>query len=225
MLILIGALQAVQSSPNDALIGKRLPTTKKILGEPRGRIQTPGVITLLYPRGEIELVEGQVVEANLLSQEAWEEKQRRKKRWREWHRQKKKKIKAERLAKALELKEKKMNDPVFLAKPLNERITFWDRFLAANPKIDVSDHLDDLKRKQRQKEAERQKRWREKQQRAQEEARKKYLKKQAEAQAKQKYGLKSRLFHRPLRAFYYTPAFRHRTHYRHSPKIIIHSAK
>ena len=109
------------------------------LGAPEQMIQINDRQIWYYDRGRVDLVEGEVVEAVLVSEE---EAIARRERM-EWERlereQAQRELREARLVKGLTIQEEKLGDAGFLAQPAATRLAFWRSFKRSNPEVPLSE--------------------------------------------------------------------------------------
>lgn len=136
--MLAGAIHA------ESYLGWHREQLEGVLGKAAGVIEMGEATVLMFERGDVTMRGGVVVEQNIMSEHEHrayvEARMHAKKRWQEIL-QRRKTIMHER---ALDLKRSKLNDPDFLALPLDEQIAFWGSFKAANPEISIEPHYTQL---------------------------------------------------------------------------------
>ncbi len=122
-------------------IGDDLESTLERLGKPVGTIELRDKTLLLYPQGEVEIREGQVVDFDLMTAEAFAEDQARLDQERkEWAAEQERRAKAH-TAEGQSVKEAKMSSSAFAALPAKDRVDYWRSFQIRYPSVDVSEEL------------------------------------------------------------------------------------
>ncbi|MFP4261631.1 MAG: hypothetical protein ACLFS1_11195 [Opitutales bacterium] len=139
LLLLLGFAQ-VHAQANIE-VGDKLETTLKQLGEPVGTIELRDKTVLLYPQGEVEVRDGQVLHADLMSAEEFAQEQKKLDQQRqEWAAERERQAEAW-IEKGRALKQSKMSSSTFAAWPAKDRVDFWRSFQIRYPDIDVSEQL------------------------------------------------------------------------------------
>ena len=118
-------------------IGDSQETVISVLGLPTGHIQTDHRNILFFDRGSVELEDGQVMSASLVSPEAANARRLERMRQDELAQQ----AAAKRSAEGQALRDLKLSDPAFLALPASGRVAYWQAFMQEYP--GVSAGLDD----------------------------------------------------------------------------------
>lgn len=108
------------------------------LGEPSGVLNMHGREFLLYERGRIELEDGIVTKATLISAEAAEKQRLQREQAEEVARQNAALDRQRRIKTGRALLEAKQSDGEFLASPARERVAYWKWFRRVYPEVDVS---------------------------------------------------------------------------------------
>ena len=104
-----------------------------VLGQPHGYIQTESQTVLFYERGSVELEDGRVVSAKLISPDAAEARRLERMRQDELARQ----AAVRRAVEGRSLRDRKLSDPSFLALPANSRAAYWQSFMRNYPGVPV----------------------------------------------------------------------------------------
>jgi hypothetical protein len=122
--------------------GDSQETVTSVLGQPEGCIQTEHQSILFYERGRVELVDGRVVSAKLISPEAAEARRLERMRQDELARQ----AAAKRTLEGRNLRDRKLSDPAFLALPADSRAAYWQEFMQNYPGVAVGMDYDVARR-------------------------------------------------------------------------------
>jgi hypothetical protein len=120
-------------------IGDSLTTVIASLGEPEGLISDGRRTLLYYERGRVDLADGKVVSASLISPEQAEARRVAQLRADALARQVAEEQRARRIAEGTALLQQKLSDPGFLTSPASYRVAFWQTFQRNYPEVSVGD--------------------------------------------------------------------------------------
>jgi hypothetical protein len=121
-----GLAHATDIHPGDSLADVRA-----VLGLPNGHVQIDNKLTLLYDRGQVELVDEKVVSTDLLSPEEFASKQARK----EASAAQTAQLRAQRMAEGQDIKAQKLADPAFTSAPCAYQLSYWQNFRLLYPEV------------------------------------------------------------------------------------------
>ena len=125
----------------DIRVGDGLEVTLERLGKPIGTIELLEHTLLLYPQGEVEIKDDQVVDFDLMTAEEFAKDQEKLERERkEWAAEQERRAKAHAEA-GRAVKKAKMSSSAFAALPARARVEFWRRFQIRYPSVDASGEL------------------------------------------------------------------------------------
>lgn len=114
------------------------------LGEPGGVLEFHDATLLMFDRGNATIVNGYVIDDNILSKYAYrkllETQEEARKRWQEIQIQQARTLHEQ----AVEMKEDRLRDPQFLSLPLKEQLNFWRNYQLAYPEISIEPHYSEL---------------------------------------------------------------------------------
>lgn len=135
----------------DVEIGDSLKQVFVELGSPDGYLKTESRTVLYYERGKVELVDGEVVQAELIS----EKEATRRRIEREQAEALRARLEAQRRSRLIvegqEAKNVLLTDPDFLSSPASVQVSVWREFAERYPDVPLPDHyLDALKRHEAQ---------------------------------------------------------------------------
>jgi hypothetical protein len=111
--------------------GDSLADVRAALGVPNGRVQIDNKLTLLYDRGQVELVDGKVVSTDLLSPEEFAAKQARENASVAQTAQ----FRAQRIAEGQDIKAQRLADPAFTSAPPAYQVSYWQNFRQLYPEV------------------------------------------------------------------------------------------
>ena len=125
------------SVPPEVVPGDPAETVRAILGEPTGYLGCAGHEILLYPRGRVEIRDGKVIEADLVSPEE-AERRRLERELAVAVRKAAKVAEKERLRiEGLKVREEALEDPQLLDLSTPALLAFWKTFRQTYPDVDV----------------------------------------------------------------------------------------
>lgn len=132
----VSSLAAAASvTPSPVALGDSYQQVISVLGEPRGEVRRGGDIFLDYPRGQVELREGKVTSATLISQsEAAQKEQERKDQAKEQRDER-----ASKIAEGKALKAETLLSPAFAAQSTSQQLAFWQNFRSRYPDVSTDD--------------------------------------------------------------------------------------
>ena len=94
---------------------------------------------LTYDRGEVELVNGKVVTADLISAEQAQAEKVRRQAEEQARREREQERREQLRVEGLEVYERKVNDTAFMNAPASERVAFWKRFKKQYPDVPLGE--------------------------------------------------------------------------------------
>ena len=126
LVMLLCSLAVAHAAESEAVPvqGDAVARVTELLGEPQGYMRIAGLEVFLYERGRVEARDGVVTAVDLLSHielAAYRVEQQRIQAQQERERR-------ERLREGLELRDRMLTDPAFAARPLADRLAFWQSF-------------------------------------------------------------------------------------------------
>ncbi len=122
-------------------VGDHLETALEKLGKPIGTIELRDKTLLLYPQGEVELRDGEVIEFDLMTEAEFAADQERLRREREeWEAEQARRIAAH-TEEGEAIKAAKMSSSAFAALPAKDKVDYWRSFQIRYPAVDVSSEL------------------------------------------------------------------------------------
>jgi len=146
ILVAISALVVFSSdstaSGGNIAMGDSYQSVISILGRPNGSMEIGGKRVLVYDRGEVILVEGEVVKIDLVSQEAAALEQSRRSERRAAAIARTTIEDLERQRRGTAVKTAKLGSGYFLAQLAETRLEFWKHFRVQYPRVDVAREID-----------------------------------------------------------------------------------
>ena len=128
MLALASVVFSDVAGDEDVMIrpGDSMAKVLRVLGEPRGRMETDKSAWLYFTRGEVRLEDGVVTSVSLISEEELQTREADRALAR-----------AERIAEGQALRQRAIEDERFAERSAGEQVAFWRRFRDAYPEVDV----------------------------------------------------------------------------------------
>ncbi|HBA84509.1 MAG TPA: hypothetical protein DCZ95_10485 [Verrucomicrobia bacterium] len=117
--------------------GDSLAAVMEVLGPPPGEVAVGSRTLLYYERGRVELWDGKVVAADLISPQEADARRIKRQQAAELARKADEERRAQLKLKGRALLEKKLSDPAFLASPAGRRAAFWENFMRDYPDVPV----------------------------------------------------------------------------------------
>ncbi|HWZ95554.1 MAG TPA: hypothetical protein VNW30_10195 [Opitutaceae bacterium] len=115
--------------------GDSLADVQAALGAPIGQAQLGNKLILDYERGQVQLVDGKVIDFNFLSPKAFAAQQAQQKA----DEAKAVQLKAQHIAEEQALKAQKLADPNFTSAPPAYQVSFWQDFRRRYPEVSCDD--------------------------------------------------------------------------------------
>ncbi len=140
MLALVGAVIgcALTVFASEVKTGDTEAQVRASLGEPLGSVRTGNLERLVYDRGTIELRDGIVVKADLLTAEQTAaQRVERERRLAEQGQQNREQT-AQRLAAGNRVLADKLSDPAFTSLPASQQFDYWRDFHRQYPEVDIA---------------------------------------------------------------------------------------
>jgi hypothetical protein len=116
-------------------LGASLADVKSTLGPPRGQAQLSDRLVLFYDRGQVQLVDGRVVDSDFLSPKDFAAQQVQQKA----NDAKAAQLRAQHIAEGEALKAQKIADPNFISAPPAYQVAFWQDFRLRYPEVSCDD--------------------------------------------------------------------------------------
>jgi hypothetical protein len=132
---------ALSASGVEVAPGDSLAEVRAALGQPRGQLERGGWQRLIYDRGEVELVRGEVTRVALRSAEAHERYLAERQAAAEQARLAQEERTARRTAEGEALKARKLTDPLFQSAPVAYQVAFWEDFALRYPEVPSAEVL------------------------------------------------------------------------------------
>ncbi|MEX2381616.1 MAG: hypothetical protein WD490_04480 [Opitutales bacterium] len=127
-------ISAVQA---EIAVGDRYFEVIEDLGDPNGHIGSDDFQIYYFDRGEVTFRNGVVESYSIVSEEEATRQQELAAREREEQRQREQEAREERIAEGRAIRDEKISDPVFNARPASARLAFWQVFRQKYPEVDV----------------------------------------------------------------------------------------
>lgn len=125
------------SSPREIAPGDPVEDVIARLGQPKGYIKTRTIEVLFFDRGKVEVRDGLVASAEILTPEEVDAKQKRDEKERKAQEEADRFRREARRVEGQEIKETKLSDPAFLTLPAGDQIAYWKRFSALYPDVSL----------------------------------------------------------------------------------------
>jgi hypothetical protein len=129
---------ACAAEAGDVRVGDSLAVVKSILGEPRAALTAGTYQALLFDRGRVELRDGRVVLADLVSQEEADRRRVEALRIEQQNREIAEHYRRQRIAQGSALLERTRSDPSFAGTAAADQLRFWQEFRRKYPELDSS---------------------------------------------------------------------------------------
>lgn len=115
--------------------GDSLEQTLSELGKPHGSIHIGETTIYYYDRGRVEIHEGQVISADLISKEVFAAQRIEQERVRQIREEELRDLKARRFEEGMAVLARKLSDPQFLDSPASRRLAYWRAFQRTYPEV------------------------------------------------------------------------------------------
>ena len=134
-------LLCLAATAGELQLGDDRETALNKLGKPIGSIDLRGKTRLIYPSGQVVLVNDVVTEFDLMSESEYAAEQARLKNEREQWQLENARRRATHTAEGQSIRAAKRGSTAFAALPAKDRVDYWRSFQLRYPEVDVSEEL------------------------------------------------------------------------------------
>jgi hypothetical protein len=150
---LVLGLVALTAWGADVELGDKEEDVRLRLGVPQGEVQQGDHLLLIYDRGTIDIFEGHVVKADLVSERDREERERREKAVAERQRLRQEQQRRKALLEGQAAIKTTLADEAFLEKPAVEQVRYWDTLKRKYPGVTLPAEYEEARKTVKQEQA------------------------------------------------------------------------